>query len=329
MKKIIYLTFLLSGFSLFSQVNLTSDLKVCMPFNGNASDVSGNGFNGSVLSATLTTDRFGNTNSAYQFNSAFNSGISVPTFSAMAPTNELTISMWAKADVVTSNCLFILDPDSQTDRCVGCAQYTHLSNSMMIWDYGSILSNGRSTYTNVPSDVSNWHHYVFIVSQTGNMKQMYCDGAIKINTTYGGTCTNKNKPFLIGGGYSNGTSTQIRWNGKIDDVCIYNRALNASEVAALYAGTGACFSVGIEELSGIEKGIIFPTVSETGIYNFSMKNLNNSTIQVYSCEGKCIRTYTDLKELNSTLNLSDFLPGLYIVKMVNGDKISVQKVIKN
>jgi hypothetical protein len=37
------------------------------PFNGNALDASGNGYNGTVNGATLTTDRFGNPNAAYEF----------------------------------------------------------------------------------------------------------------------------------------------------------------------------------------------------------------------------------------------------------------------
>ena len=38
------------------------------PFNGNANDESGNGNNGTVNDASLTTDRFENANSAYSFN---------------------------------------------------------------------------------------------------------------------------------------------------------------------------------------------------------------------------------------------------------------------
>ena len=37
------------------------------PFNGNANDESGNCNNGAVNGATLTIDRFGNSNSAYAF----------------------------------------------------------------------------------------------------------------------------------------------------------------------------------------------------------------------------------------------------------------------
>jgi len=43
-------------------------LVACYPFNTNAKDEFGNGNSGSVNGATLTTDRFGKNNSAYNFN---------------------------------------------------------------------------------------------------------------------------------------------------------------------------------------------------------------------------------------------------------------------
>ena len=48
--------------------DLKDGLVAYYPFNGNANDESGNGNNGTVNGATLTTDRFGNTNKAYSFN---------------------------------------------------------------------------------------------------------------------------------------------------------------------------------------------------------------------------------------------------------------------
>ena len=43
------------------------------PFNGNANDETGNGNNGTVNGATLIKDRFGNDNSAYEFDGINNS----------------------------------------------------------------------------------------------------------------------------------------------------------------------------------------------------------------------------------------------------------------
>ena len=53
---------------LFIINNSRADLVRHYPFDGNANNAIGNGYNGTVNGATLTTDRFGNANSAYQFN---------------------------------------------------------------------------------------------------------------------------------------------------------------------------------------------------------------------------------------------------------------------
>ena len=45
----------------------TNGLIAYYPLAGNANDVSGNGNNGTVFGATLTTNRFGDLNSAYSF----------------------------------------------------------------------------------------------------------------------------------------------------------------------------------------------------------------------------------------------------------------------
>ena len=52
----------------FSQSYLTNGLVAYYPFDGNANDASGNGNNGIVTNAVLVSDRFGITNSAYQYN---------------------------------------------------------------------------------------------------------------------------------------------------------------------------------------------------------------------------------------------------------------------
>ena len=51
--------------------------KLLLHLNGNSNDSSGNGNNGTVYGATLTTDRFGNANSANSFNGT-NNYIEIP-----------------------------------------------------------------------------------------------------------------------------------------------------------------------------------------------------------------------------------------------------------
>ena len=59
--------FALSSLISFGQNSLQTGLVAWYPFDGNASDMSGNGNHGTVNGATLSTDRHGQTNKAYQF----------------------------------------------------------------------------------------------------------------------------------------------------------------------------------------------------------------------------------------------------------------------
>jgi len=86
----------MSTASLISQVNLKNGLVACYPFNANAKDESGNGNNGTVNGATLTTDRFGKANSAYNFD-GYTQFIEVSA--NQFQNNNYSFSIWANPDV--------------------------------------------------------------------------------------------------------------------------------------------------------------------------------------------------------------------------------------
>jgi len=75
--------------------NLQTGLVGYWPFCGNANDESGNGNNGTVNGATLTTDRFGNPNSAYSFDGV-NDYISLNDsfFNGSSSVTQLSHSLW-------------------------------------------------------------------------------------------------------------------------------------------------------------------------------------------------------------------------------------------
>lgn len=334
MKKSLLFIFCLFCLAVYAQIDLTSNLKVCMPFTGNANDLSGNSLNGTVSSATLTTDRFGVANRAYQFDKDNNSFISISSFSAIAPTNELTISMWAKSDITTSNCLFILNPDNPNDRCVGCAQYLNAQNTMIVWDYGNILTSGRLVVFSIPIDITNWHHYTYVMSESGNTKSIYLDGVVIASVGYGMTVSNKNKPFYIGGGFSGGNPGKIMWTGKIDDVCIYNRALTPAEITALYIATGIC-STGtntsvpdaMEEPERVENLVVHPTISE-GIFAIINHDQDILKIEVFNMAGRLIKSIPS-KESGGFIDLTTYDRGIYLLKVTGRKKSFTQKIIRN
>jgi len=95
MKKIIYLCLLVIcafNIKLFGQIN--SGLVAYYPFNGNANDESGNGNNGILFGASLTSDRFGLINKAYSFNGN-GQYISLPA--SISISRDISISFWIKS----------------------------------------------------------------------------------------------------------------------------------------------------------------------------------------------------------------------------------------
>ena len=92
----------------------TNGLISYWPFTGNANDMTGNVNNGTVNGATLTTDRFGNVNSAYYFNN--NSEIRIFNSSSLANfTDKYTISAWVDITAFNSVGLF---PIINKNHCI-------------------------------------------------------------------------------------------------------------------------------------------------------------------------------------------------------------------
>ena len=85
----------------------TNGLVGWWPFNGNADDESGNGNNGTVNGATLTSDRFGGSNSAYSFDGIDN--YIKLLFNPVSNPTDFTVSVWVKSNASISTnpqCIF-------------------------------------------------------------------------------------------------------------------------------------------------------------------------------------------------------------------------------
>ncbi len=203
------------------------------PFNGNAADESGNGYDGAVNSATLTTDRFGNADSAYDFNgsSAFiNCGNIINGFS------NFTVSAWINIDTYTSGDY--MGPWSQKRFVypVSANEYGLMTGNGSVNCFGTsmrwpdwTLFDSRTHYV-VPNN--EWH----LITQTydGNEVRQY-DNGVLINAAVTGAYTLSNSwDFLIGKTCAYpGRLLTTYFDGQIDELRIYNRALSESEIQGL------------------------------------------------------------------------------------------------
>ncbi len=177
------LLFVLMGFSATGQIP-TNGLVGDWPFNGNAYDESGNGLNGSVTGATLTTDRFGNANSAYYFDGT-GKYIQVPDNALLRPS-YITISLWVKSSNIVPHNQNILSKQNLAD---GSGEQYAINidvNSTYNYPHFAIKRNSNgcqsgigwstSDNPNTVSSINNWHHIVGIYN--GDTIKVYHDNAL-------------------------------------------------------------------------------------------------------------------------------------------------------
>ena len=217
MRILVLLAFIQCTGIVFCQIP-TNGLVAYYPFNGNAADESGNGVNGTVNGATISSDRFGNSSSAYSFNGIDNN-ILFNSF-PMSITDNWTISAWISPEMMTQTHMAIelgYDPGYMPADgygiCIqeGCLFALYCGISLYNWNYCL--------------QINSWHH---IVMRRDNGILTYTVDNILLGMTIN-TSPTPPTAFYIGSG------TGIRFfKGKIDDVRIYNRALMLDEIELLY-----------------------------------------------------------------------------------------------
>jgi hypothetical protein len=197
----------------------TNGLVGWWPFNGNANDESGNGNNGTVNGATLTTDRFGNTNKAYNFDGVDDEVI-VNNSIALNFPNQLTISAWFAIDIAT-----LTDPLHLI--CKGNFNYslkTAIPNrfSFGVQNIQDVVITPENSY-----NVGEWIHYVIVYNFPN--ATIYLNGINVASGSVNSTINPNNSNLTFGS-----LMSQLYSQTRIDDVGIWNRPLNPQEISNLH-----------------------------------------------------------------------------------------------
>jgi len=101
--------------------------------------------------------------------------------------------------------------------------------------YGDGNFAGQGLRSTLTSWSDTWYHIA--ITWTGSNKTLYIDGIIDNSILWEGGYLNNTENFYLGYTYSNDMSQLTYFNGTLDELQIYNRALNSSEIEWLYNGT--------------------------------------------------------------------------------------------
>lgn len=198
------------------------------PFNGNANDESESGNDGTVNGATLTSDRFGNSDKAYSFDGTSSYIVISDTSRLQLDTTDFTIASWIKS---TSSGRIL-----SRGECNGSLgwQMTLDSEGMVTFAMQSPAFSGAYYFRSTDSSYNNgqWHFIVF--TRSAGTVQLYTDGNSNGSSgTFTNTLTNTNLPLAIGRNMET-SPCESYYSGTIDDIRFYNRALSPIEIQQLY-----------------------------------------------------------------------------------------------
>lgn len=319
MKKTITLILVFTTTLLFSQVPNyvpTNGLVGWWPFTGNANDMSGNGNNGTASGATLTPDRFGNNNSAYNFD-----GVNdyIETSMSNLPLNNSARSFSFFYNFQTSqsnnwNCILSYgnsvgtnNPGKLNDIFVGSI------NSSFIY----LNNNEYTTIANTNQNFSNsWHHIVLTYDGISlNDIKIYFDG-IQLQTSTQNfqsisSLSSTLSTLFFGKTSMSYTGINYFYSGKIDDIGIWNRALTQQEITNLYNA-----SLSTEDF--VINSIDFYPNPTTSLLNFKSA-IQVEQILIYNMLGQLVQQ-EKVNALEGTINIEKLVQGTYLVKVNDIDK---------
>lgn len=252
----------------------TNGLVAFYPFNNNANDehLSLNPSettinNGTVYGATPTTDRFGNCDKAYSFNGVNNK---ISTTFQQHNIEKYSMSFWLKLDNNTTGVIWD-SRGAESTTSLSRALNVRLDNNILYFEvHGDFFNVGVGTSNAIP--INQWVHFTTTfdgingVTANPNQFKIYRNGILEQTTNQNifnpQNFPNTSPPFT---GLGNGTigfydawqnsSSPVNtyFNGKLDDIRIYNTALTQQQVTDLYnaekpSNAGTNYEAGITVL---------------------------------------------------------------------------------
>lgn len=274
--------------------------------DGNAADSSYFENHGKIINLVIsTTDRFGNEGKACLFAGGY---ISAGNDAAFQLANNISISVWIKPDQI-NDWAGIVSKWAGT----GFGAFNlgvNPSNNAVIWNVDNPMP--------LEGDAVSLNEWTHIVSTfDGETLSLYENGVLIAYSFHSEPIPNGGGDLLIGS--QDDFPLEYSFYGAIDNVLMYNRALNLEEVQQLFNTP----ITSIEEIALAEKVEIFPNPSN-GV--FTIKNNYDSELLFYTLfDARGNKLATDV--FQNEIDISHFASGIYYMVLNFSDRTATKKII--
>lgn len=301
------------------------------PFNGNANDESGKGNHGTVNGATLTTDRFGNVGKAYSFDGV-DDYIDLSDWSI---GGEISISVWVKYNAY-----------NQMSRIINLSNGQYLNPIIFSNDVNTNAGyiSADCTPTTVTKNLFSLNSWDFFVLKftSDSICSIFKNGSLF--SSFPMVCNIPNvkrlNQFLGKSDYS----VDGYFEGELDDIGIWNRALNQQEITDLYNANICYQNITVTDTLIIKTGItafnpvtynntikIFPNPTNDHItINYgNYATINGYQLKIENSLGQQL-FQTNISKQSDYLDLTNWGGnGIYFVRIIDpqGNTIDIKKIV--
>jgi hypothetical protein len=205
-------------------------------FSGNANDESGNANHGAIHNAIFVDGKFGY---GLEFSGSYDSYVEVPHNDSLTPSYAITISLWAKVLNSSGGYASLIYKAGEEPTSVGFRDriYSLWSHSQGLHFTSTPDGASSQIQCNSPSDLyglDEFVHFAGVIDTANHTMTIYFNANMVQNCSYfGDKIRGGNYPLRIGGHFHT-LFDQFNFNGVIDEVRIYNRALSETEIRELY-----------------------------------------------------------------------------------------------
>ncbi|MEV6932012.1 LamG-like jellyroll fold domain-containing protein [Dactylosporangium sp. NPDC051485] len=188
-------------------------------FDAGATDVSGNGNDGTITGATATAGKYGG---ALQFHGGTDM-VKVPSSASLNASTGLTMAAWVQPTAAQSGWRTIMH--KETDAWFLNAG----SDSGPLKPAGGVTTGSSDSvvYGTTANPLNQWTHVA--LTYDGANLRLYVNGTLVSTKAKTGTLKQTTGPLSIGGNAPYGEY----FTGLIDEARVYNRALSATEVQTI------------------------------------------------------------------------------------------------
>ncbi|HYG22531.1 MAG TPA: LamG-like jellyroll fold domain-containing protein [Verrucomicrobiae bacterium] len=282
----------------------TSDLIARWKFDENggslAADASGNNNNGILVNGPtwFAPGKFGT--AALTFNSANLRSVTIPHSSSLNnPTKAITLSAWVYAFDWNGNRRILQKGNADN-------QYRLLAENSVL----KFHLNGVDQLTAPLPPINAWVHIA--ATWDGLTMLLYTNGIVMATREAGGTISTTADVLAIARKNTSGVAGDY-FNGRLDDVRIYNRALAPGEIASMMTNSAPQFASDVIALDAVTAGEAFH-----GTLALQAQDADNDTLSFSKLNGPAWLSVSANGNLSGTPLSSDAGTNTFNVRVTDG-----------